>query len=391
MTELKVDAIVNLAGSGKPNLPVAPTVGSNAAISTLNTHSYTSSGTEPSSPKNGALWWDSANDKVKVYIDGGFKEVELNASSTAAATHYGDRAHKAGVSHTNTDRIEYWDMTSAGNAADFGNLTTGGYARQGMASDGTRIYMPLYKDTTQIDFWASATLGNASDYGDLQNGTFDSDCESDGSKMLLVHGSAKTGSGNVTSGTGDKIEQFTIGTGNAGVTATDFGNQLTSGNQYMRCVSNATRMLIGGGLNSSGVQDTIAYVTFATAGNAVDAGDLNLGRYAHAAAGSGAGDIGCFAGGNYNNSGGYTNSIDQKNITNTNNATDFGDLATTPYYFDGCSNATKGHFLGGYDNAANAGTNSIQQITFDTASNATDFGDLLEVGWHVAASSGAAS
>ena len=83
MTELKVDNITNLAGSGKPNLPVAPTVGSNAAISTLNTHSYTSSGTEPSSPKNGALWWDSTNDKVFVYINSEFKEIELNASSSS--------------------------------------------------------------------------------------------------------------------------------------------------------------------------------------------------------------------------------------------------------------------------------------------------------------------
>ena len=96
MTELKVDNIINLAGSGKPNLPVAPTVGSNAAISTLNTHSYTSSGTEPSNPKNGALWWDSANDKVKVYIDGEFKEVELNASSSSAPAWGGDRGIIAG-------------------------------------------------------------------------------------------------------------------------------------------------------------------------------------------------------------------------------------------------------------------------------------------------------
>ena len=69
MTEIKVDNIVNLAGTGKPNFPVSPTVGASGdALSTLNTYSYTSSGTEPSSPKNGALWWDSTNEKVYVYI-----------------------------------------------------------------------------------------------------------------------------------------------------------------------------------------------------------------------------------------------------------------------------------------------------------------------------------
>ena len=76
--EIKVDAVVNLAGTGKPNFPVSPTHSGGSAISTLNTYSYTSSGTEPSSPKNGAIWWDSANDKVMVYINGEFKEISLN-------------------------------------------------------------------------------------------------------------------------------------------------------------------------------------------------------------------------------------------------------------------------------------------------------------------------
>ena len=387
MSEIdRITEIKDRAGTGAPNFTFGVKfAGSDSGI---NPHTHTEGANEPSSPNNGDTWWDSDNDLYKVYMDSAWKD--WLGTSAAAASHYGDRGHKAGVSHTNTDRIEYWNMTSAGNAADFGNLTVGGYARQGMASDGSRIYMPLYRDTTQIDFWASATLGNASDYGDLQYGTFESDCESDGSKALLVHGYARSGSNNYIDGIGNKIEQFTVGTGNAGVTATDFGNQLTSGTQYMRCASNATRMLIAGGLTSS-VQDTIAYVTFATAGNAADAGDLNVSRYSHAAAGGGAGDIGCFAGGNYNNAGGYTNSIDQKNITNTNNATDFGDLLTTPYVFDGCANATKGHFVGGYDTVASGGSNVMQQITFATSGNATDFGDLLETGWNIAASSGAAS
>ena len=91
MPELKVDNITNVAGSGKPNLPVAPTVGSNAAISTLNTHEYTSSGTEPSNPKNGALWWDSTNEKVFVYINGEFKEIQLNSSVASAPVWGGTR------------------------------------------------------------------------------------------------------------------------------------------------------------------------------------------------------------------------------------------------------------------------------------------------------------
>ena len=79
MSELKVDTIVNLAGTGKPNLPVSPTL-EGAAISAANTYAYISSASEPSSPKNGHLWWDSSNSKVMVYINGEFKNIELNGT-----------------------------------------------------------------------------------------------------------------------------------------------------------------------------------------------------------------------------------------------------------------------------------------------------------------------
>ena len=40
MTEIKVDNIVNVAGTGKPNFPVAPTHSSGSALSTINTYQY---------------------------------------------------------------------------------------------------------------------------------------------------------------------------------------------------------------------------------------------------------------------------------------------------------------------------------------------------------------
>ena len=380
MSTIKVDTVKNR--SSAINLPNNFKIGGLSII-----QGYTSSGSEPGSPSTGDFWWDSTNEKLYRYIDGGFKELTISAT----ASFYGDRAHKAGVSHSNTNRIEYWSMASAGNAADFGNLTTGGYARQGMASDSTRIYMPLFRDTTQIDYWASATLGNASDYGDLRYGPFDGDMESNGSVALHVYGYARNGGVNYIDGLGNKIDQFTVGTGNAGVTATNFGDQLLGSNQLFACVSNGTRMLIAGGNETGGdtTQETIGYVTFATAGNASDAGDLAVGRNSCAGSGSGAGDIACFGGGGI--SGGYTNSIDQKNVSNTSNATDFGDLSGAAYYNAGCYNATKGHFIGGYDTTAGGASNVIQQVTFATAANATDFGDLLEAGFHCRASSGAAS
>ena len=80
MTQIKVDDISDAAGTGAPDFADGLTV-AGSAISTLNTAEYYSSATEPSSPKNGAIWWDSANDKVMVYVAGEWKEVELGASA----------------------------------------------------------------------------------------------------------------------------------------------------------------------------------------------------------------------------------------------------------------------------------------------------------------------
>ena len=57
MSELKVDTVLNLAGTGKPNFQNGITV-NGAATSTLNLNQYTASSSEPSNPDNGALWWD---------------------------------------------------------------------------------------------------------------------------------------------------------------------------------------------------------------------------------------------------------------------------------------------------------------------------------------------
>ena len=80
MTQIKVDNIADAAGTGAPDFEDGLTV-AGSAISTLNTAEYYESGTEPSSPKNGAIWKDTANDKLMMYIAGEFKEIELGASA----------------------------------------------------------------------------------------------------------------------------------------------------------------------------------------------------------------------------------------------------------------------------------------------------------------------
>ena len=82
MTQLKVDTITDAAGTAAPDLEDGLTI-NGAALSTVNTAEYYSSGTEPSSPKNGAIWWDTANDKVMIYVNDAWYEIQLGASAAS--------------------------------------------------------------------------------------------------------------------------------------------------------------------------------------------------------------------------------------------------------------------------------------------------------------------
>ena len=135
MGELKVDTVVDSAGTGKPNFENGITI-NGAATSTLNLNEYTASSSEPSSPSNGALWWDTANEKTFIYAEGEWKETII---IPPVAPWYGDRAVMGGGrdANDNVNTIEYFDITSTGNATDFGDLS-GAKTAMGAASNSTR-------------------------------------------------------------------------------------------------------------------------------------------------------------------------------------------------------------------------------------------------------------
>lgn len=369
MTELKVDNITNLAGSGKPNLPVAPTVGSNAAISTLNTHSYTSSGTEPSSPKNGALWWDSANDKVMVYINSEFKEIALNASSSSNNAWSGDRGlFAAGSGPLNT--IEYVDISTPGNSTDFGDLSVARHSIGGTSNTTRGVFAGgrVSNADNTMDYITFSTTGNATDFGnlDVTRYALSKGTTSDGTTGIFAGGYTHTGGASFK----DTISKITIATtGNA----SDFGN-LTAGRNKPANLGDATRGVIGGGANDINTyHNNMDYITISSAGNGTDFGDLTV----SIAQLSGASDAtrGVWIGG-WGSSFDLGKTISYITIQSAGNATDFGDLVQ--YQLDGASvmNATVAVAATGYWGPSGSGTNQMDQFTIQTAANATDFGDL---------------
>ena len=347
---------------------------------------YTESADMPETPTpvNGDYWWDTANNVLYRYMDGGFRAL----GTTAPVLYYGDRGlrfggYKTGVDYSNV--IDYWDITSAGNATDFGDLTlkrnyvascsnTSRAVSMGGAStqngDGT-IYTAY--GTNIIDYVTIATTGNATDFGDLLTRKSRAASESNG--IRAIHGGGITGDSGAYANT---IEYITIAnTGNS----TDFGD-LTVTRERLSAASNGSRIVFVGGNDAPNYYNTMDYVTGDTTGNATDFGDMTNQVSNMGATGTGTGDRAIIFGGNASN---YINVIQYFAVSTTGNAADFGDCLGNDSYASACCNSTKAQFVGGY---RSADLNIIQEVTMSTLGNATDFGDLTEAVYSSGATSG---
>ena len=290
--------------------------------------------------------------------------------SSAEASWYGDRGTLAGGYTTGTDYniIDYWNITSAGNASDFGDLSD---TREDLAacSNGSKGYYFTGWDyntggnagyTDVIEYITFASTGNATSHGTLGTPRQNLGGCSDGTTGLCGGGhDHTTGFGGAV---GEIIDYLTLSTtGNA----SDFGD-LTVARGGCGCVSDGTKGVWAGG-HSGSYSNIIDYVTIATTGNATDFGDLiNTG---YGGAGTANKTRGIFAG-FYT----YNNIIQYITIASTGNASDFGDKINNTAWIGSTGNGTTGQFMGG-----SAGwSNVIQSVTIASTGNASDFGDLTQ-------------
>ena len=262
------------------------------------------------------------------------------------------------------DVIDYVNISSTGNAIDFGNLTV---ARSDVASCSSSTrglwaggYGPGRR--VDIDFVTISSTGNATDFGDLSNDRWDPGGLSNETRGVFASGSP---SGSESAGS-NIIEYVTIAsTGNT----QDFGD-LPRAEQYVHGASSTVRGLFGGGASN-----VIDFITIATLGNSQDFGDLT---YDMRRGSAGSGKVrAIFAGGRDHPSATITNNIDFVTIASTGNAQNFGDLtATTEQFAGGAFSPTRGLFAGGITSPSpTVRTNTIQYITIMTTGDAVDFGD----------------
>jgi len=221
--------------------------------------------------------------------------------------------------------IEYITISSTGQSADFGDLTTtkkgaGAYSSttRAVCHAGQKEASPYYQNI--IDYVTIASTGNATNFGNLvgvRDNINDAGCASP--TRGIFFGGYETGGNNAI----NVIQYITIGsTGNA----SDFGDMSASLFSVMAC-SSETRGVKAGGI--SGYINNIEYVTIASTGDSSDFGDLTAGRAQ--GGGTSSSTRGVFAGGETANNT-RSNIIDYITIASAGNATDFGDLTATRLY-----------------------------------------------------------
>lgn len=289
--------------------------------------------------------------------------------------------YKLGFTNTYNSTVDAIDISTTGNATDFGD-TTNNFAYLGACSSSTRALFGVgYNGSASVNtilYTTIAATGTFSDFGDATYADYGTDALSNSTRGLFM--------GGYNGGTArNNIDYVTIAsTGNG----TDFGD-LSSGRYMPAACSSTTRGIIQGGTTGSAyssIQASIDYVTIASAGNASDFGDLTTAT--GAAAGFSSNTRGMRASG-WDSSGTPQNTIDYITIASTGNATDFGDVATSRAHTSGTSNSTRGLIIsGGTGSGGNTVNNTISYVTIASTGNDADFGDVTAGARAGAATSG---
>jgi len=289
------------------------------------------------------------------------------------------------TTNTYSNVIDYFSITASSGltASDFGDLVTAG-SHCAAAGDGSRnINTGRYagSNSNRIDYFDYATLGNAGDFGDQVAKFWRNSGHGDGTYATFTGGTINSD--------GWHSSQY--------VTVQTLANATQSGNLWngyyfghAALCDGTYSVMAGGNWNTGGfggtdVTNTIQYSTTSYAGNCSDFGDLTAVRTFLGACCDGT--YGLFGGG-------YTGSvasnvIDYITVQTTSNATDFGDCSSDLSW--GVSSASDGTYAVFCSGNQSQTASVIDRVTTATAGNATDIGDLSVDRRHSAASSGSPS
>jgi hypothetical protein len=318
--------------------------------------------------KTGALRYNTDSNKPELYDGNQWTELQLSspALGRGADTGPGARGVVAGGRNPGvTSSVEYFNISSTGDSATFGNLTASRMNLGGFSSSTRGVFVGGETDSSVIDYITFSSTGSSASFGNLSNGTQYSDGTSNSTRGLAIHG-FDPGPGNV-----DTVEYVTIASTG---TISDFGN-LTEPKRASRSSSSPTRAVIGGGLNPAGV-NSIDFMTISTLGDAQDFGELTTVIWDGESCSNATRAL--WAGGSTSPTNTGINVIQYVTIATTGNASNFGDLTEQLGQNHACSSSTRGVWAGGNPGSSPyPKTVTISYVTLLTEGNAVDFGDLL--------------
>jgi hypothetical protein len=177
-----------------------------------------------------------------------------------------------GGSSNRTNVIQYVEISTLGNALDFGDITTIQVSQAAASSPTRAIFSGGYSSPHQYEMVTIASKGNAVRFGDMASIRARHDGCSNGTRA--VFGGGRSGGAFVVVG---RLEYITIASEGNGF---EFGTLSKINRNMLASASNKTRGLFAGGYENPANSNVIDYITFSSLGDALDFGDLTEARRA---------------------------------------------------------------------------------------------------------------
>ena len=328
-------------------------------------------------------WSDGINFVTKAvtinYSPSAFTGVDWNGSRGVSV---------GGETNDYLNNIDYFSITTLGDAQDFGDLSTEksklvvmSSAQRGVVAGGhgasTNQGGPGYF-ITAMEYFSFGTPSNTTSFGNLIVGSHDAMGGSNGTRGIYAGGDGSTGTTPLST-----IQYITIDTPS---NSTQFGN-MTSNTHMSSTTSDDTYLgflqgykEINGGF---AYVDGNTWITMDTTGNSTDTGELY--PFGHGNGGKGVCSdrtYGVVFGGNQGSPGSsWNNEIRYLTIATKSDGSDFGDVINPALAHNGQTShaqTKRGLAVGGFYNPGTVEVDTIQYITIDTPGNAQDFGDLTD-------------
>jgi len=294
-------------------------------------------------------WYEMATDVPT--LDGGSRAVFAGGGDPADPT---------------LDVMDFITISTQGNAADFGDLSSNRRQGGGCSSKIRNFIMGGYSDSAgalrnTVEASIFASTGGSSSFCNLTAARYVAAAGGNSTRGLYAGGHSPNAPTIVA--TIDVFDTF------SGTNAVDFGD-LSQGRVDTAGSANVTRFVVAGGITPTQV-NTIDFATISTLGNSQDFGDLSSTSVHNDGASS---PIVCI----WNGVGSSVSTNSEKMIYATRgNTVHFGDMTVARNSHTAASDCVRIVTAGG--NVPGGRTNNIDYTSISTGGSFANFGDLTDV------------